>query len=1098
MKTGKRVLSILLSLLLMLSFGTLAVAEGDEPGTVVASGTCGADGDNLQWELWDDGTLNITGEGAMADYGPSSSTYSPWMDYYFAHWNDYYDALAQSLGYASLDDLSAAYENGQVTEAAITAAEAQIAGTVPTRDDIIKTVNIGENVTSIGALAFHLCRATTISLPSTLKSIGAHAFDTACFTELALPEGLETIGVNAFCSLPIHELTIPSTVTALDPEATMALYYVKKLTFMNPEINIENLLLPTLNLEQAAHNYISYEEFCVDYPTYDVQPVNSPICDRYDDHWTTETDGSSVASWLTISAPCTSTAIAAICARGHVNYEPAHQWGDWYMTQIPENGQPGLEKRVCTACGQPATMEISYSDEWNYTWTHIPASSAGLNEGERYLDLATYFMTLMLYPNLPQDQLNASMNMYMNGTWYVDDTKMTVRGTLTLPGTTETIEVVTQELYGYVKPFINYTWNPLPLSADGLSTGDYYLDLDLVSSLHSFSDDERAAFEAMTYYLDAEKGGIRMVGTYHGAALDMVYNAFFFGIREVGIQWVPVHFYTDGLQEGDWYFDFDEEYAMMVEQGIYASYDGDGPHVRAMYERLGYENSYYINANPNSKLCKYMVSSSTQGNEPGEVWNSTAIHPLTYYANSMTAYPGFMNNTPRLDRVIKQYHAADFADRWTSIPTSPDGLADGEFYLDFSYKTDDDYRPENTAEAVAMYNNGEWFINEDATKLKGSIDIPASIYPHNQTYHMVYDPSSMVLPYVLREVGVDWRSVALTTDDLRVGDWYLDQSVFFDEWAAYVANRRNSDRDATNDITAAEVRAELDEQGTLSFLFSNGFEIYKGSATELYRFQVPTPGDGYLYPTETVYAAWQGDGLFTVMHNSVKQYEGDWMQIPTSDAGLNPGELYLDLAAFAAGEPDLYALAQGTNAWYVEKNTYAIAYTTAQSTSKQRVDAASDYLKEAGERWVYLPYSTDGLSDGDLYFDAVAFINAIGKDKTAAERQAAYELLLQHVVFYYNPNGNALSIRYDYTDFPGEDGAPPDSGSTYLPIDLTRNPEIVFQYDYNAVQNSIKTYVAPAEPEEPGQRTPNFVENTILLFKSFIRTFLSFFRRLFG
>ncbi len=36
--------------------------------TVIASGECGAEGDNFTWTLTDDGTLTISGEGAMADY----------------------------------------------------------------------------------------------------------------------------------------------------------------------------------------------------------------------------------------------------------------------------------------------------------------------------------------------------------------------------------------------------------------------------------------------------------------------------------------------------------------------------------------------------------------------------------------------------------------------------------------------------------------------------------------------------------------------------------------------------------------------------------------------------------------------------------------------------------------------------------------------------------------------------------------------------------------------------------------------------------------------------------------------------------------------
>ena len=138
MKTSKRFLSVLLALMLALSCCAVAFAENTP--AVVASGDCGADGGNLQWELYSDGTLNITGEGAMADYGLSQANYSPWIAYYTNHWNNYYDAIAQNLGYANLEELENAYVNGQVSEAAIAAAEAQLAGTIPARDDIIKTV----------------------------------------------------------------------------------------------------------------------------------------------------------------------------------------------------------------------------------------------------------------------------------------------------------------------------------------------------------------------------------------------------------------------------------------------------------------------------------------------------------------------------------------------------------------------------------------------------------------------------------------------------------------------------------------------------------------------------------------------------------------------------------------------------------------------------------------------------------------------------------------------------------------------------------------------------------------------------------------------
>ena len=38
----------------------------------VASGTCGAEGDNLAWTLDSEGVLTISGTGAMADYSYSN------------------------------------------------------------------------------------------------------------------------------------------------------------------------------------------------------------------------------------------------------------------------------------------------------------------------------------------------------------------------------------------------------------------------------------------------------------------------------------------------------------------------------------------------------------------------------------------------------------------------------------------------------------------------------------------------------------------------------------------------------------------------------------------------------------------------------------------------------------------------------------------------------------------------------------------------------------------------------------------------------------------------------------------------------------------
>ena len=87
------------------------------------SGTCGAEGDNLDWTLdTNTGVLTISGTGAMADYSRSTM---PWYNYKYH----------------------------------------------------INTVNIGDSVTSIGAYAFYDCaNLTSVTVPEAIDAIGNYAF----------------------------------------------------------------------------------------------------------------------------------------------------------------------------------------------------------------------------------------------------------------------------------------------------------------------------------------------------------------------------------------------------------------------------------------------------------------------------------------------------------------------------------------------------------------------------------------------------------------------------------------------------------------------------------------------------------------------------------------------------------------------------------------------------------------------------------------------------------------------------------------------------------------------------------------------------------
>lgn len=116
-RMGKKCLVLILSLILLLAL----VPGGASAAAVVASGSCGADGDDLTWTLYSDGLLTISGTGAMADFDGGA----PWKS----------------------------------KTAAILRAE------------------IGSGVTSIGRYAFSGCsKMTGISIPPTVTSIEHDAF----------------------------------------------------------------------------------------------------------------------------------------------------------------------------------------------------------------------------------------------------------------------------------------------------------------------------------------------------------------------------------------------------------------------------------------------------------------------------------------------------------------------------------------------------------------------------------------------------------------------------------------------------------------------------------------------------------------------------------------------------------------------------------------------------------------------------------------------------------------------------------------------------------------------------------------------------------
>ena len=139
-------------------------------GTVVASGSCGAEGDNLTWTLDDNGLLTISGTGEMAESSYYGHT-APWRDY------------RGSIKYVWI-------KNG------VTSIGGNAFNYVPK----LKIVEIPDGVTSIDEYAFEHCNnLQEITLPESITRIDKYAFsDCTSLRKITIPKNVKSLGEGLF------------------------------------------------------------------------------------------------------------------------------------------------------------------------------------------------------------------------------------------------------------------------------------------------------------------------------------------------------------------------------------------------------------------------------------------------------------------------------------------------------------------------------------------------------------------------------------------------------------------------------------------------------------------------------------------------------------------------------------------------------------------------------------------------------------------------------------------------------------------------------------------------------------------------------------
>lgn len=154
-------------------------------------GTCG---DNLTWTLDDDGTLTISGSGAMHNYNNDAGHYAPWYSL------DGFVTNVEILdGVTSIGDFAFSSCNSLIcvtTSNSVTRLGDFAFYNCPN----LTSITIGNGVSNIGNCAFKDCTGLiNVTIPDSVTSIGAQSFQYCTgLTSATVGNGVTSIGLSAF------------------------------------------------------------------------------------------------------------------------------------------------------------------------------------------------------------------------------------------------------------------------------------------------------------------------------------------------------------------------------------------------------------------------------------------------------------------------------------------------------------------------------------------------------------------------------------------------------------------------------------------------------------------------------------------------------------------------------------------------------------------------------------------------------------------------------------------------------------------------------------------------------------------------------------
>jgi len=179
----------------------------DNATTGTASGKFG---DNIYWS-YADGTLTISGTGAMKDLTSTWALYSCYMDAPWYVYSPKVKKLVIEEGITHIGDFN--FSTLPATEIQLPKTLASIGQRSFNECKYLQSIELPESLTEIKSQAFSWSGLTSVILPANVRTIQNGAFAGTALKNLSLPEGIEEIGESAFeeCN-NLQSVTIPGTV----------------------------------------------------------------------------------------------------------------------------------------------------------------------------------------------------------------------------------------------------------------------------------------------------------------------------------------------------------------------------------------------------------------------------------------------------------------------------------------------------------------------------------------------------------------------------------------------------------------------------------------------------------------------------------------------------------------------------------------------------------------------------------------------------------------------------------------------------------------------------------------------------------------------